>query len=83
MYFAEHKACFYHDLAYGDFKDLSRRTASEKLLRNKVFDNLILLKVQIMMDIKEVLLQWFINLLMKSQKELIKLLLVLLKLKLC
>ena len=30
-----------YDLAYYDFKDLSRRTASEKLLRNKVFDNLI------------------------------------------
>ena len=32
------KACFQHDMAYGDFKDLPRRTASEKVLRDKVFD---------------------------------------------
>ena len=25
------KACFQHDLAYGDFKDLPKRTASEKV----------------------------------------------------
>ena len=24
------KACFQHDMAYGDFKDLARRTASDK-----------------------------------------------------
>ena len=24
------KACFQHDVAYGDFKDLERRTASDK-----------------------------------------------------
>ena len=29
------KACFQHDMAYGDFKDLKRRTASDKVLRNK------------------------------------------------
>ena len=27
------KACFQHDIAYGDFKDLARRTASDKVLR--------------------------------------------------
>ena len=32
------KACFQHDMAYGDFKDLSRRTASDKLLRDKAFN---------------------------------------------
>ena len=32
------KACFQHDMAYGDFKDLARRTASDKLLRDKVFN---------------------------------------------
>ena len=32
------KACFQHDMAYGDFKDLTRRTASDKLLRNKAFN---------------------------------------------
>ena len=25
------KACFQHDMAYGDFKDLNRRTAAEKV----------------------------------------------------
>ena len=29
------KACFQHDMAYGDFKDLARRTASDKVLREK------------------------------------------------
>ena len=32
------KACFQHDMAYGDFKDLERRTASDKVLRNKAFN---------------------------------------------
>ena len=32
------KACFQHDLAYGDFKDLKRRTASDKILRDKAFN---------------------------------------------
>ena len=27
------KACFQHDMTYGDFKDLSKRTASDKVLR--------------------------------------------------
>ena len=31
------KACFQHDMAYGDFKDLKRRAASDKVLRDKVF----------------------------------------------
>ena len=29
------KACFQHDMTYGDFKDLTRRTASVKVLRDK------------------------------------------------
>ena len=29
------KACFQHDMAHGDFKDLARRTAADKVLRNK------------------------------------------------
>ena len=32
------QACFQHDMAYGDFKDLSRRTASDKVLRDKTFN---------------------------------------------
>ena len=32
------KACFEHDMAYQDFKDLERRTASDKVLRDKAFN---------------------------------------------
>ena len=32
------KACFQHDMPYGDFKDLSRRRASDKCLRDKAFN---------------------------------------------
>ena len=32
------KACFQYDMAYGDFKDLARRTGSDKILRDKAFN---------------------------------------------
>ena len=32
------KAFFQHDMAYGDFKDLARRTDSDKILREKAFN---------------------------------------------
>ena len=32
------KACFQHDMAYGDFKDLKKRTAADKVLRDKAFN---------------------------------------------
>ena len=32
------KACFQHDMAYGDFKDLTRTTTSDKILRDKTFN---------------------------------------------
>ena len=32
------KAYFQHDMAYGDFKDLTTRTAADKLLKNKAFN---------------------------------------------
>ena len=32
------KAYFQHDIAYGDFKDLVRRTFSDKVLRDKAFN---------------------------------------------
>ena len=32
------KACFQHDMTYGDFKDLARRTAADKVLRDKAFN---------------------------------------------
>ena len=32
------KACFQHDMAYGDSKDLTRRKTSDKILRDKAFN---------------------------------------------
>ena len=32
------KDFFQHNMAYGDFKDLSRRTAGDKVLRDKAFN---------------------------------------------
>ena len=32
------KACFQHDMAYGNFKDKDRRTASDKSLRDRAFN---------------------------------------------
>ena len=32
------KACFQHDMAYPDFKDIARRTASDNVLRDKAFN---------------------------------------------
>ena len=66
------KACFQHNMANGDFKDLNRRTAANKVLLDKV---LILLKIQNMMDINVDLLQWSIIVLIK------KLLVVVLKMR--
>ena len=43
-------------MAYGEFKDLARRTASDKVLRDKVYEVKYLLKFLDMMDIKEGLL---------------------------
>ena len=31
------KECFQHDMAYGGFKDLPKRTAADKVLRDKAF----------------------------------------------
>ena len=31
------KACFQHDMAYGDFKDLTKRTQSDKVSRDEAF----------------------------------------------
>ena len=62
------KACFQHDMAYGNFKDLSRRTA---LIKFSEIKHLILLKILNMMDIKEDLLLWFTNFLIKSRKEVV------------
>ena len=50
-------------MAYGDIKDLNRRTFAIKYYMIKL---LILLKIQNKMDIKEVLIQCFINFLIKQ-----------------
>ena len=52
-------------MAYGDFKDLARRKDSDKVLRHKAFN---IAKILNMMDIKDGLLLWFINILIKSEK---------------
>ena len=76
IYKNEHdKASFQHDMAHGDFKDLARRTVSDKILRDKAdididkdkkIDKKILLKILNMMNIKEGLLLWFTHFLIKS-----------------
>ena len=32
------KACFTHDTAYSDSKDLAKRTISDKILKNKAYE---------------------------------------------
>ena len=46
-------------MAYGDFIDLNRGIATNKVLHNKAFG---IAKIQNLMDINVDLLQWFINL---------------------
>ena len=60
------KACFQHDMAYGDFKDLAKRTAADKVLRDKAF--------KIASDPKndgyqKDLLRWYTNFLIKGLVE--------------
>ena len=56
------KACFRHDMAYGDFGNLARRTSSDNVLRNNEFN---IAKNPNMTDIKEVSLIWFTRFLIK------------------
>ena len=51
------KASLQHGMVYGDFQDLTRRAASDKILRYKIFS---IEKNPNVIDIKEVLLRWFI-----------------------
>ena len=66
------KACFQHGMPCGDFKDLNRGTAADKVLRDKAFN---MVKIQSMMDISLEFLQWFIIFLIR------KILVVVLKMK--
>ena len=54
---------FQHDMAYGDFKDLKRRTFSDKVLRDKAFN---IAKILNLTDIKEDWLLWYTNFLIKN-----------------
>ena len=56
-------ACFQHDMAYGDFKDLKRRTFSDKVLRDKAFN---IAKNPKYDGYQRSLALWFINCLIKS-----------------
>ena len=56
-------ACFQHDMAYGDCKDLARRTGSDKTLRGKAFN---IPKNPKYDDIRGGLLLWFTFFLIKS-----------------
>ena len=56
------KACCQDDMAYGDYKDLARRRASDTVLYDHAFN---IAKIQNMMDINVGLFQWFINFLIK------------------
>ena len=55
------KACFQYGMVYGDFEDLTRTTASDKILHDKAFN-----VATNMMNIKGVFLQWLIKLLIKG-----------------
>ena len=57
------KACFQHDIPYGEFEDLARRAASDKNLRDKAFKIAKNTKYD---GYKGDLLLWFTNFLIKS-----------------
>ena len=64
------KAWFQHDMDYGKSKDLSKRTQSDKFLRDKAYK---LQVIQNMIVIKEDQLQWFTSFLIKSLVEVVSL----------
>ena len=63
-------ACFQHDMAYGDFKDLAKRTASDNVLRNKAFNIANNPKYD---GYQRGLLLWFTKLLIKSLRVVVSL----------
>ena len=58
------KASFVHDATYSDSKDLTKRTAADKFLRDKPF--IIAKDPKYAKYTKEDQLPWFINLLIKK-----------------
>ena len=67
-------ASFHHDMAYENFKDSARRTASDKELSDKAFNNASNPKYD---GYQRLILQFFTNVLMTS------LLTILLEVKMC
>ena len=59
------KACFAHDAAYSDSKDLTKGTVADKILRNRTFN---IAKDPKYDGIKEDYLIWFINSFDKKSK---------------
>ena len=57
------KACFQQDMAYGDFKDITRRTAYDEVLGDKAIN---IAKNPIYEEYQRSLLLWFIDFLIKS-----------------
>ena len=49
------KACFQRDMAYADFKDLPRKTVSEKVLRDAALN---IVKIENMIDTNVALLRY-------------------------
>ena len=58
------KACFQHDSAYADHKDLINRTEADKVLRDKAYDIASNPKYDGYQEVQRV---WFISFLIKSQ----------------
>ena len=58
------KACFQHDMVYGKYKDLQRRTQSDKVLK-------VLQTIQDTKGMKEAWLQWSVRFLIRNQIELV------------
>ena len=57
------KACSQHEMTYGDFKDLPRRPASDKVLSDKAFN---IAKNPKYIRCQHGLVSWFINFLIKT-----------------
>ena len=63
-----HRACFQHDMAYGDFKDYQEE---QVLINFREIKHLILQKILSMVDIKEDWLLWFISFLIKNLLQIV------------
>ena len=59
------KACFQHNMAYGDFKDLAERKAFDKVLRDKAFN---IAKNPKHDGCQRALFLWFTSFLIKSPR---------------